>query len=132
MTTDFRALCAELVKGVDLLWFTLGALFGFMHSRLGRYNRMKDFNRLRGFSHENIAPNSSKQRPRSFTTDWRHSFGHENTNRPVDPRNDPDYDTFPYGTEPLPGDTTWAKTKGKKENTGGRTDAVPPAHLPPV
>ena len=28
-----------------------------------------------------------------------------------DPRNDPDYDTFPYGTEPIPGDTTWAQTK---------------------
>ena len=24
-----------------------------------------------------------------------------------DPRNDSDYDTFPYGTEPIPGDTTW-------------------------
>jgi hypothetical protein len=28
-----------------------------------------------------------------------------------DPRNDSDYDTFPYGTEPIPGDTTWAETK---------------------
>lgn len=28
-----------------------------------------------------------------------------------DPRNDPDYDTFPYGTEPIPGDTTWTQTK---------------------
>jgi|AACY02.9.fsa_nt_gi hypothetical protein len=26
-----------------------------------------------------------------------------------DPRNDQDYDTFDYGSEPLPGDTTWAK-----------------------
>lgn len=26
-----------------------------------------------------------------------------------DPRNDQDYDSFPYGTEPIPGDTTWAK-----------------------
>ena len=24
-----------------------------------------------------------------------------------DPRNDEDYDTFEYGTEPLPGDETW-------------------------
>ncbi len=24
-----------------------------------------------------------------------------------DPRNDEDYDTFEYGTEPLPGDQTW-------------------------
>lgn len=28
-----------------------------------------------------------------------------------DPRNDKDYDTFNYGTEPLPGDTTWTKKK---------------------
>lgn len=26
-----------------------------------------------------------------------------------DPRNDDDYDTFEYGTEPLPGDETWRK-----------------------
>lgn len=25
-----------------------------------------------------------------------------------DPRNEPDYDTFEYGTEPIPGDTNWA------------------------
>ena len=25
-----------------------------------------------------------------------------------DPRNDEDYDTFEYGTEPLPHDETWA------------------------
>lgn len=28
-----------------------------------------------------------------------------------DPRNDEDYDTFEYGTEPLPGDETWRKPK---------------------
>jgi hypothetical protein len=28
-----------------------------------------------------------------------------------DPRNESDYDTYDYGTEPLPGDKTWAKTK---------------------
>ena len=28
-----------------------------------------------------------------------------------DPRNEPDFDTFLYGTEPIPGDTTWAKEK---------------------
>ena len=28
-----------------------------------------------------------------------------------DPRNEDDFDTFDYGTEPLPGDTTWAKKK---------------------
>ena len=26
-----------------------------------------------------------------------------------DPRNDDDYDTFEYGTEPIPGDTHWVK-----------------------
>ncbi len=28
-----------------------------------------------------------------------------------DPRNEPDFDTFSYGTEPIPGDTTWTKEK---------------------
>ena len=27
----------------------------------------------------------------------------------TDPRNDEDYDTFDYGTEPLPGDPTWIR-----------------------
>lgn len=27
-----------------------------------------------------------------------------------DPRNDQDYDTFQYGTEPIPGDCIWVKT----------------------
>lgn len=34
-----------------------------------------------------------------------------------DPRNDDDYDTFEYGTEPLPGDETWKKPEvGAKDN----------------
>lgn len=28
-----------------------------------------------------------------------------------DPRNDEDYDTFEYGTEPLPKDKTWKKSE---------------------
>lgn len=28
-----------------------------------------------------------------------------------DPRNDEDYDTYEYGTEPLPGDETWVKSE---------------------
>jgi hypothetical protein len=28
-----------------------------------------------------------------------------------DPRNEDDFDTFLYGTEPIPGDTTWVKEK---------------------
>jgi hypothetical protein len=34
--------------------------------------------------------------------------------KPMDPRNDPSYDTYDYGTEPIPGDTTWAKQKEDK------------------
>jgi len=30
-----------------------------------------------------------------------------------DPRNEDDYDTFEYGTEPLPGDQTWKKSDGE-------------------
>ena len=29
-----------------------------------------------------------------------------------DPRNDSDYDSYEYATEPIPYDTTWAQTKG--------------------
>ena len=32
-----------------------------------------------------------------------------------DPRNEEDYDTFEYGTEPLPNDSTWAQAKGKPD-----------------
>jgi hypothetical protein len=28
-----------------------------------------------------------------------------------DPRNDEDYDTYNYGTEPIPGDTNWSLKK---------------------
>jgi hypothetical protein len=38
-----------------------------------------------------------------------------------DPRNEPDYDTFPYGTEPIPGDKTWATPKAKTKDDGGRS-----------
>jgi len=31
-----------------------------------------------------------------------------------DPRNDEDYDTYEYGTEPLPGDETWVKPEKPK------------------
>jgi hypothetical protein len=34
--------------------------------------------------------------------------------KPMDPRNEPSYDTYDYGTEPIPGDTTWAKQKEDK------------------
>lgn len=30
-------------------------------------------------------------------------------------RNQQDYDDFPYGTEPIPGDKTWAKKKCTKD-----------------
>lgn len=41
------------------------------------------------------------------------SFIEENTTHYMiieDPRNEDDYDTFEYGTEPLPGDKTWKKS----------------------
>jgi len=41
------------------------------------------------------------------------SFIEENTTHYMfveDPRNEDDYDTFEYGTEPLPGDRTWKKS----------------------
>ena len=41
------------------------------------------------------------------------SFIEEETTHYVlleDPRNEDDYDTFEYGTEPLPGDKTWKKS----------------------
>jgi hypothetical protein len=41
-----------------------------------------------------------------------------------DPRNDEDYDTFLYGTEPIPGDTSWKKAKEEKEDDGGRAEAL--------
>ncbi len=31
-----------------------------------------------------------------------------------DPRNEKDYDTFFYGTEPLPGDRTWVRTAAQR------------------
>jgi hypothetical protein len=37
--------------------------------------------------------------------------------KPIDPRNEPNYDTYAYGTEPIPGDTTWAKQKEDKTKT---------------
>ena len=37
-----------------------------------------------------------------------------------DPRNDQDYDTFEYGTEPLPNDKTWIKKKS--EESDGTTE----------
>lgn len=34
-----------------------------------------------------------------------------------DPRNDEDYDTFEYGTEPLPGDETWKKSDAERSDS---------------
>jgi len=33
-----------------------------------------------------------------------------------DPRNDENYDTFEYGTEPLPGDQTWSKSENEPDD----------------
>ena len=47
-----------------------------------------------------------------------------------DPRNDNDYDTFAYGTEPLPGDRTWARharmKAGMKPHPGSWKGAAKP------
>jgi hypothetical protein len=37
---------------------------------------------------------------------------------PSDPRNEEDYDTWEYGTEPVPGDDTWANLLDKTEQFG--------------
>ena len=41
-----------------------------------------------------------------------------------DPRNDNDYDTFDYGTEPLPGDRTWAYRGAKMRVPTGKWKGV--------
>ena len=51
---------------------------------------------------------------------------------PIDPRNEPTYDTFTYGTEPIPGDTTWAKAKKEKENNERGDDALSRADVSPL
>ena len=33
----------------------------------------------------------------------------------IDPRNEDDYDTWEYGTEPVPGDNTWSNRKRKMQ-----------------
>ena len=33
----------------------------------------------------------------------------------IDPRNEDDYDTWEYGTEPVPGDNTWSKRRAKMQ-----------------
>ena len=44
-----------------------------------------------------------------------------------DPRNEEDYDTFEYGTEPLPHDATWAQAKEKTplETTSACSETTP-------
>jgi hypothetical protein len=46
-----------------------------------------------------------------------------------DPRNEPTYCTFTYGTEPIPGDKTWATPKAKAKDDGGGSGALPPTHI---
>ena len=38
-----------------------------------------------------------------------------------DPRNDSDYDSYAYATEPIPYDTTWAQTKAPDNGGMERT-----------
>jgi hypothetical protein len=67
-----------------------------------------------GSAMERIMKLSSKQEKERLAQWLRHGVVY-------DPRNEEDYDTFEYGTEPLPNDYTWAQAKGK---TGRETSAV--------
>ena len=56
--------------------------------------------------------------PTSEARDLRNSSSEKSSALPnarfitfCDPRNDDDYDTFEYGTEPIPGDTHWVKVR---------------------
>lgn len=40
-----------------------------------------------------------------------------------DPRNDDDYDTFEYGTEPIPGDTAWVAPRSAAQLIARLVDA---------
>jgi len=42
-----------------------------------------------------------------------------------DPRNEEDYDTFAYGTEPIPGDHSWKHKKSPSEGLDGSDEAIP-------
>jgi hypothetical protein len=41
----------------------------------------------------------------------------------TDPRNEEDYDTWEYGTEPLPNDHTWEKKSLESYKEAAKTDA---------
>ena len=41
----------------------------------------------------------------------------------ADPRNEEDYDTWEYGTEPLPNDHTWEKKSLESYKEAAKTDA---------
>ena len=56
---------------------------------------------------------------------WFDTLSNTSPCRNTDPRNDEDYDTFLYGTEPLPGDRTWRfKKAGVQPNRGRWKGAV--------
>jgi hypothetical protein len=46
-----------------------------------------------------------------------------------DPRNEPTYDTWDRGMEPIPGDKTWATPKTKTKDDGGRNGELSPTHV---
>ncbi len=49
---------------------------------------------------------------------------------PSDPRNEEDYDTWEYGTEPVPGDATWALDSIKEAAEKGWDDLLDKADQP--
>lgn len=46
------------------------------------------------------------------------NFNLSDTKDISDPRNDDDYDTFEYGTEPLPNDQTWVPRSADNQYAG--------------
>ena len=55
---------------------------------------------------------------------WFDTLSNTSPCRGKDPRNDDDYDTFLYGTEPLPGDRTWRFRKAGVRPTPGKWKGV--------
>ena len=64
---------------------------------------MKLTSKLKNFIDTSKCKKTSKNMKHKKETDSQDSFS--------DPRNEEDYDTWEYGTEPIPQDHTWRETK---------------------
>ena len=61
---------------------------------------------------------------KSFEEVWREMDAIDPlTPSPADPRNDDDYDTWDYGTEPIPEDHTWKKESIEAYREAAKSDA---------